>query len=854
MPSDRYEVTISVRGQDNTGSALESANRELTQLDRNARNAGEGIQQTTSNMDRMRNTVTGLVGAWAALQVGQRVGEWVQLGQSVNLASDTFTALTGGTFQADAALRQMRASTGGIIDDMTLMNTASQLLQTGLAGSAEEAARLQGLAVRLGAAVGKGPVEAIENLNAALLNNSFVRLDTLGISASRVRARVNELKDAGLDMNAAFAQAVLEQGEQAIANLGPAADASSTAIGRLTTRVQSLGQSLANLTFSALEDASTTLEQLILLSDLAFNGSESELGQTFNPTTANVGDLAALNAYNAGSYSASQREANRFVLENPDLASQFASDDFDINSLSPEDRALLEGFGTTAGDRRRVIIASEDRSELIQSGQISLPEVSESVDTGPQAISDILSGFVGSIVERNQRFDLGDFASAIGDVGSRTAGAISTQVERLEQAQTAAANLNNILGGTPIGDAFGFSGEQNFTDTLAKGFASVRSAADSTFSAITDRVSDLKNQEILANWQQELSAFSLSFSELDRMVYDSSFAIGGQTFFDPADVDTVVSRAGQLESRFEDLQALAETTDLVSDDDLYYAERVAEEARNMANEAERGAEAFANLSLGGLLGETSGGRIGELFDQVLADLEEQGVDTTELQSDVNLQTGRETELSQFVEQDLSDRLAAITERYGAEIGVQAGQAALNQIEQGRIQGLSEQEIAARATFASVGVVGNEQLGQIQDSQIGQYAQNFIGAVGSFGGGEGAETGLPVGSGDGEESPADEALQIQESFTAISELDFTTSMAGLVEPLLQGTQNAIQLDEALRGVVNADWKLEVPMVVVLDDQTGVGLGRNPVFVAAVNAALKNSGIDTSTSTSGVTGPQ
>lgn len=265
--NESYKIVLTIDGKDNTSQALNSVNKQLGDMQ-------SGVNSTTQSWNKFKDGVGMAMGAFAiAGGVAAAVGQVNELGRAANAADTTFTQLAGGAEAAAAGLAQLRQATGGVVDDMTLMQGANSLMLTGLAQTTQEAANLTEVAVKLGGAMGQNAADAIQNLNAALLNNSFERLDMLGISAGAVRARVNELKETGLDMSEAFAQATLEQGQIALERLGTAADVSNTAIARLTTQVTNLGQNIAQGLNVKLEEAAVAAEQLLILGDLALGGT-----------------------------------------------------------------------------------------------------------------------------------------------------------------------------------------------------------------------------------------------------------------------------------------------------------------------------------------------------------------------------------------------------------------------------------------------------------------------------------------------------------------------------------------------------------------------------------------------------
>lgn len=149
---------------------------------------------------------------------------------------------------ADALLGRLREATRGMVADADLMGSANRFMSMGLAKTAEEAEKLATIAVTLGGAMGKGPTAAMEEFALMLANQSIPRLDTFGISAGQVRARIEELQAAtpGLSRETAFLNAVMEQAAISMEKIGPVAENSASVIkAQFTNVINELTQTLA---------------------------------------------------------------------------------------------------------------------------------------------------------------------------------------------------------------------------------------------------------------------------------------------------------------------------------------------------------------------------------------------------------------------------------------------------------------------------------------------------------------------------------------------------------------------------------------------------------------------------------
>ena len=284
----QYKIIIRLDGKDNASDELRKVNRGLDKVRASGKSAEFGIGGLNSALGDFG---IGL----SAMGIARSVLELNSLGIEVKAVKTTFEQMSGGATAASASLEDMRKITGRVIDDMTLMQGANSMLVTGLAQTNEQAAELVNLGARLGQAMGKDATESITNLSMALLNNSFVRLDTLGISAAEARDRVNELKEAGLNMSEAFSQAVLELGTKTLDKLGVAAATSETAVNRLATRWQNLTLRVGEFVAVGVEAGATLIELGILTSEEGLNAVVSAgLGRELSgPEAAIVSFLEA---------------------------------------------------------------------------------------------------------------------------------------------------------------------------------------------------------------------------------------------------------------------------------------------------------------------------------------------------------------------------------------------------------------------------------------------------------------------------------------------------------------------------------------------------------------------------------
>lgn len=207
-----------------TGTGGKEAKKELTDLEKAAQSAGKMLKGYL--------TIQGAKAAWQLAELGA---------QSLR-TKQAFAMISGGALNAADNLDAMKRATRGAMSEQAMMASANQLLQMGLASNAAELEQVTMMATRLGSAMGKSAGPAVEEFALMLANQSIPRLDTFGISASKVRARILELQAAtpGLSREVAFMTATMEEGEVAMERLGEAVDDELLANERLIASMEDL--------------------------------------------------------------------------------------------------------------------------------------------------------------------------------------------------------------------------------------------------------------------------------------------------------------------------------------------------------------------------------------------------------------------------------------------------------------------------------------------------------------------------------------------------------------------------------------------------------------------------------------
>ena len=165
---------------------------------------------------------------------------------------DRLAASVGAT--SDALLGDLRKATRGTVDDMTLMGSAGDFMALGLAKSRDEVVRLTRVAGALGM--------DMNQLVLTLANQTTMRFDQLGVSVDGFDEKVAALKKTGMDANAAFTEAFLQQAEAQIEKVGDNADTAAGQMAILETNFTNLSNEMKMRFVPAASNVVTALDKI----------------------------------------------------------------------------------------------------------------------------------------------------------------------------------------------------------------------------------------------------------------------------------------------------------------------------------------------------------------------------------------------------------------------------------------------------------------------------------------------------------------------------------------------------------------------------------------------------------------
>ncbi len=228
-------------------------------LDRVGKKAGlsEPLKKSVSGFTDLKSAADLAIGVlgkvadnldavWKAAKEGSQleftIKKFDRLATSVGTVSDTL-------------LKDLKTATRGTFSDMELAASATDFLTLGLAKSHDEVVRLS----RVSSALGMD----MNQLVLTLTNQTTMRFDALGISVDGFDAKVAALKKTGLDANAAFTEAFLQQAEAQIERVGDVADTNAGKIMKMEAAGKNLSDALKLQLAPAAGTVATTLTDLI---------------------------------------------------------------------------------------------------------------------------------------------------------------------------------------------------------------------------------------------------------------------------------------------------------------------------------------------------------------------------------------------------------------------------------------------------------------------------------------------------------------------------------------------------------------------------------------------------------------
>lgn len=261
--------------------AIDRASSELATVKSALKETGDAGDKASSRAGGgWKDAVQGVVDfgnkLYGTMQTAKRFADTI--GQTINKGFQftnakrsfaTFSDMIG--VDATIAMNDLREATAGMVSDFDMAQAGARFFSMGLADSSAQAAQLAEIAVTLGGAMGKSATPAMEEFALLLANRSIPRLDTFGISAGKVRARIAELKAEGMGIDEAFTLAVIEDATPKLEALGGAANIAGTELSQLQAKLANVGDALSEGASMWVEAAAVSVNDLVGIAEIAFD-------------------------------------------------------------------------------------------------------------------------------------------------------------------------------------------------------------------------------------------------------------------------------------------------------------------------------------------------------------------------------------------------------------------------------------------------------------------------------------------------------------------------------------------------------------------------------------------------------
>jgi len=589
------EISIKISAVDNYSSVIKKYEQQVGHAATETKQMGAASQQTQGLMAGLKGAAVAVGGAFVAMQIGQTALEMVDLGRKGLQTRGVFEALSGGVGEAASNLEMMRRATNNTVTDMQLMSSASQMMQMGIAETGDEAARLSAMATTLGRAMGFAAEEANSSFSLMLSNTSIARLDTFGISSSRVREEMARLQSTfqGMDRSEAFKLAVLSQGQEAMARVEDTAAATGTAVDRLEV-------SFANWWGDASER----------VAEFAIN------------LAGGVEDVA------------------------------HAVQDFQ-DQLGADAAAEAEAAYTRLSDVWDAMIAARP-------GEVfNVQEVQFFVD----ALNNLQSG----------RFtNLEDAA----DAAARMNGGTRATADQLALIERLSSNIGEATDHR-------LQVEQEIAKVQQAGYTAAFVASERQFTTDQRRADTLRRQIQAAQESQARITGSMRPGYLGEALRGVSAAetagAGMGQFVDPGQAATLASMAAEMSHLYD----LASQNDMLSSGELDRIGQARDRVQELADAAQRGADAFANMTLPQAFGQGSGGMQGEINQAVINQMQAAGASPEQIAAFTRtgaLASGQETQASLAFSEQIAPLIAQATTELGPQVGAALTEAVTNYLQ------------------------------------------------------------------------------------------------------------------------------------------------------------------------------
>ncbi|PKL44315.1 MAG: hypothetical protein CVV41_06670 [Candidatus Riflebacteria bacterium HGW-Riflebacteria-1] len=222
------EINKVDQGLDDLGRETQKTGRDLDKLVRTILQTGNSLQKTSQETKKAKlswaDFATGVNQAWEILGKGKQLlaEGWDIASQGAKLQEakssfDDYTRSIGKN--SDEILAKLKKASGGTIDDMGLITTASKAMSLGVTTDSDKMANLLEIARNKARLFGIGTNQAFEDIVTGLGRNSPLILDNLGI---KIPAGFDEMTKgmSDADKTAKLLELTLVEGNKQLKEMG----------------------------------------------------------------------------------------------------------------------------------------------------------------------------------------------------------------------------------------------------------------------------------------------------------------------------------------------------------------------------------------------------------------------------------------------------------------------------------------------------------------------------------------------------------------------------------------------------------------------------------------------------------
>ena len=378
MATEKLQIIIDV---DYDGKTVKVAGKDVKGLGEEAKKAETKMSNFQSGMKSMTEEVgkfsVGLVAAGAVIKATlDAASEGFDLG----VAANQFDLLTASIdSSADAMLGRLRQATKGVVSDAELMASASEIISLGLADTEDGTIRLATVISKLGL--------DMQQVIMTFANDSKARLDSLGLSVTRVDELTQDFVATGSTVEQAFDLAVLAALEERVDLLGLSAGAAVDPVEQLATSWENLSNEIKVGLAEGLNPALSSLAALVGAARDA-DAPMSSLVKNFTP----LGVLGADMADAAGDMNAQLTE----LAENADNVDDFVGVMMDLTGAGEEaavmffDTAkMVQSYNDNAAEAAASTEQWADKQAQLSNRIIESQEVIEMFDATMMSSNDM---------------------------------------------------------------------------------------------------------------------------------------------------------------------------------------------------------------------------------------------------------------------------------------------------------------------------------------------------------------------------------------------------------------------------------------------------------------------------------